>query len=91
VNFRISRHSGFAAPADAQELLWQRLEGERYEVRFAKVGAEIRATWRADAPITMERDEREEIGRRVVLDILLGVCASAPELKSDWFAVSPLR
>ena len=43
-----------------------------------------------DAPISMERDEREEIGRRAVLDIVRSVCERAPELKSDWFAVSTL-
>jgi hypothetical protein len=35
------------------------------------------------------RDERIEIGRRAVLDVVRDVCDAAPELKSDWFAVSP--
>jgi hypothetical protein len=92
VTFRITPHSGFAAPADALELLWQRLDGHHDGVLFVKVDdAEIRATWREDAPISMERDEREEIGRRTILDIVLDVCTQAPELRSDWFAVSPLR
>jgi len=91
VTFRITHHSGFAAPADALELLWQRLEEYHGDVRFAKVDPEIRATWSEDAPISLERDEREEIGRRTVLDIVFDVCARTPELKSDWFAVSAVR
>jgi hypothetical protein len=91
MTFRITRHSGFAAPADAFDLLWQRLDGNLDGPRFTKVGAGIRATWEGDAPISLERDEREEIGRRVVLDIVCDVCARAPELRSDWFAVSTLR
>jgi hypothetical protein len=91
VTFRITLHSGSAAPAHALDLLWQQLGSKRDDARFAKAGAEIRATWGEDAPISMERDEREEIGRRAVLDIVCDVCARAPELKSDWFAVSTLR
>ena len=89
--FRITLHAGFAAPADALGLLWQRLDLNRDDVGFAEAGAEIMATWREDTPVSMERDEREEIGRCAVLDIVRGVCESAPELESDWFAVSTLR
>jgi hypothetical protein len=39
----------------------------------------------------MEQDERAELGRRAILDIVIGVCERAPELNSDWFAVSPQR
>jgi len=91
VTFRITLHSGFAAPADALELLWQQLDGSQDDVRFEKVDPEIRATWKEDAPSSLERYEREEIGRRAVLDIVCEVCAGAPELESDWFAVSILR
>jgi len=35
----------------------------------------------------MERDEREEVGRRAVLGIVCDVCALPLEIKSDWFAV----
>jgi hypothetical protein len=79
------------APADALDLLWQRLDSKHDDVRFAKVDAEIRATWGEDASISIERDEREEIGRRAVLDIVCDICERAPGLKSDWFAVSVLR
>ncbi len=39
----------------------------------------------------MERDQREEIGRRAVFDIVSGICEREPELESDWFAVSTRR
>lgn len=91
MEFRISRHSGRNAPAEALDLLLQRLGENRDRVGFAWVGTEIRATWREDAPIAMERDVREEIGRRAVLDIVCEVCEGAPELESDWYAVSSFR
>jgi hypothetical protein len=91
VTFRITIHSGFAAPADALDLLWPQLDAHRGEVRFVKVGGEIRVTSAVDTPMSLERDERERIGRRAVLDIVRSACESAPEIKSDWFAVSPLR
>jgi hypothetical protein len=94
VTFKITHHSGFAAPADALDLLWLRLDCNRDGVvrdddgvQFAKVDAELRATWREDAPLSMERPEREEFGRRAVLSILCEVCKRAPELESDWYAV----
>ena len=78
-------------PANAMDLLWQRLDASRDETSFTKVGAEIRATWGEDAPVSMERDERDELGRRAVLDIVIDVCERSPELNSDWFAVSAQR
>lgn len=93
MTFKITHHSGFAAPADALDLLWLRLDCNREDVRsrddlrFAKVDAELRATWREDAPLSMERPEREEFGRRAVLSVLYEVCELAPELESDWYAV----
>jgi len=93
VTFRITGHSGAAtsAPADALDLLWQRFDGNHDDVRFAKVDAEIRATWGEDVSISRERDEREEVGRRAVLDVVCDICERVPELESDWFAVSVLR
>jgi hypothetical protein len=91
VQFRITLHSGFAARADALELLSQALGASRGGARFAKVGAEITATWGEDAPVAMERDVREEIGRRTVLDVVVDVCELTPGLSEDWFAVSPSR
>jgi hypothetical protein len=91
VRFKISRHSGFSAPADAVDLLWQQLGAKRDEASFARVGSEIRAEWGADTPVSLERDEREEHGRRVVLEIVRDVCERTPGLKTDWFAISPFR
>jgi hypothetical protein len=73
------------------DLLWQRLDRSHDEASFAKVGREITATWREDAPASMERDERAEVGRGAVLAIVRDVCESAPELELDWFAVGVRR
>jgi hypothetical protein len=90
VEFRITPHSGFRAssqPANAIDLLWQRLGASYEDVSFARFGPEIRATWTEDVSVSMERDERVEIGRRAVLRILRDACERAPELELDWFAV----
>jgi hypothetical protein len=88
VKFRITRHSGFASPPNAIDLLAERLGPKREEVSFGKVGAEIRATWGEDARSSRVHEERAETGRRVVLDIVRDVCDGDPELRSDWFAIS---
>jgi hypothetical protein len=91
MRFKITRHSGHSPPEDALELLTQRLGARRDEVSFAKVGVQIWATWQADAPVSMTHDERADIGRRAVLDVVCDVCDGVPGLTSDWFAVSPER
>jgi hypothetical protein len=91
VQFRITPHSAFAPPADALDLLWQRLGTNHEDVSFEKAGSEITAITDEDAPVAMTSDERAEIGRRAVLDIVREVCEVAPELRSDWFAVSSGR
>lgn len=88
MQFRITPHSGYTPPADALETLWQRLGTRRDEVSFAKIGSEITARTGDEAPVSMTRDERVEIGRRAVLDAVRDVCEGAADLKSDWFAVS---
>jgi len=90
MKFRITPHSGHAAPAPpahAIDALWERLGGSRDGMSFARVGPEISATWGEDAPASMERDERIELGRRAVLSILREVCETTPELELEWFAV----
>jgi len=60
-------------------------------VSFYRVGDEIRAEWGDDPPSSMgqdERAERAERGRGEILEIVLGICDRAPELDSDWFAIS---
>jgi hypothetical protein len=92
VKFAITPHSRSGAPENALDLLWERLEGKRFEdVSFSRKGTELMARAGHDAPVSMERDEREEIGRLAVLDCVTRVCERAPELKSAWFAISPLR
>jgi len=39
----------------------------------------------------MTHDERVDIGRRAVLDIMLEACEGTPGLNSDWFAVGSER
>jgi hypothetical protein len=91
VQFRISPHSAAAPPPGAIELLWQHLGPEREEVSFVMTGNDITASTEEDAPVWMTSDERAEIGRRTVLDVLGEICEQSPELRSDWFAVSSER
>ena len=91
MRFRITRHSGHAAPEDALELLWQQLEPNRGGVSFAKVGPHIRAVVNKGAPVSTERHVREEVDRRVVLEVVREVCQDAADLKFEWYAVGPLR
>ena len=72
-------------------LLGERIPRRRDEVCFSRAGDEIRARLDRDEPVSMTRDERTEIGRRAVLGALAEVCERAPELKLDWYAVSPAR
>jgi len=61
------------------------------EASFVRGRTEIRATWGIDIPVAMERDEREELGRIAILDIVRSACEQAPPLRSDWFAVGARR
>ncbi|HEY4451255.1 MAG TPA: hypothetical protein VGN13_06640 [Solirubrobacteraceae bacterium] len=92
MQFRIRRHSGAGAPPDALGLLWRQLEGRRFEdVVFSHRGSEVEASSGHDSPISLERDEREQLARTEVLDCLREICDGVPELRFDWFAVSPHR
>ncbi len=71
-------------------MLLLKLGPERDQVSFAKVDEEIHATWNEDAPMGGTRDEHGEIGRRVVFEIVRDTCEGAPELVTDWYAVSKL-
>jgi hypothetical protein len=91
VDFRIAYHaaSRHTPPEGALELLWEALGPVREDVSFALGNREITANWRGDVSISMTQEERVQIGRRAVLDVVLRVCDAAPELDSEWFAVSP--
>ena len=76
-------------PDDALEMLWEQLGPRREEVSFAKVGSEIKATVSEDdSPVSMTHDERVDVGRRTVLEVVTDICERAPGLNADWFAVS---
>ena len=89
MRFRIALHSGFNAPADAIETLAERLGPSRESARFKVVGNEIVASWGEDAPVAMERDEQEEVGRLTLLELIEAICEDDPSPKYDWFAVAP--
>lgn len=91
MDFRIAYHAAarHAPPEGALERLWEILGPMREEVSFAMGSREITAMWRGDAAISMTQDERTQMGRRAVLEVVLRVCDATPELDSDWFAVSP--
>ena len=91
MDYRITRHSGSGAPENALDLLWQQLGATQEEFSFSQTRAEIRARWRTDVSVSMERDERERRGRTIVLEIVRDTCRGAPDLNADWFAVSPRR
>jgi hypothetical protein len=91
MDYRITPHSGFGAPENALDLLWQQLGARQQEFSFSQGRAEIRARWRAEVPVSMERDEHERLGRTTVLEIVRDACRRAPDLDADWFAVSPPR
>ena len=87
MDFKITRHSGVGAPADAIELLWGQIQGRRFEgIAFTARKGQLDATVGHDLPVAMERDERQEIERREVLDCLRLIC-DGTELRVDWFAV----
>jgi hypothetical protein len=88
MRFRIGRHSGFAVPADAMELLLRRLGAQAHEISFAMVGAEITATSPESHGDSTTRETRVEVERQAIVDLIRDVCERAPELESDWFAVS---
>jgi hypothetical protein len=88
MQFKITRHSGRGAPADAIELLWGQIEGRSFEgIAFAQRGPELAASVRHDLPVAMERDLREELARGKVLECLRQICEGEGELRLDWFAV----
>jgi hypothetical protein len=91
MRFRITRHAHVSPPEHVIDLLTARMGSRREDVSFARVGGEVRAKLDRDAPIAMTRDERIDIGRRAVLEVVGEICERAPELKLDWFAVSPAR
>jgi hypothetical protein len=92
VQFKITRHSGCGAPADALELLWSQIEGRSFEhVAFAQRRDALDASVRRELPVAMERNEREELGRQDVLECLRHICDGVSDLRFEWFAVGLRR
>jgi hypothetical protein len=91
MRFRITRHASGSPPEDALDLLAVRMGSRREDVRFARVGPNVTAILDRDLPVAVTQDERVDIGRREVLNAVAEICERAPDLKLDWFAVSPAR
>jgi hypothetical protein len=85
--FRITRHSGARPPEDAIDRLWERMGTRHEDTTFSRVGSEIRARWGED-DASSARNERVEVGRQEVLEIVRDVCERPPAIKSDWYAVA---
>jgi hypothetical protein len=91
MKFRITRHSTASPPPDALDLLGAHVERRFADVRFTHVGPEIRANVSREDALGHTSDELSEIERREVLELVGEICERAPELKLDWYAVSPAR
>jgi hypothetical protein len=87
VRFTIGVHTGHGAPGDAIERLARQLGPERDEARFTLSGGEIDASWGEDVPVSMASDERKEIGRLQLLELVEEACEDAG-LSFDWYAIS---
>ena len=71
------------------ELLFRSLGPRHDEVSFVLAGEQILATWEeGDGGDSTTREVQVEIRRRAVFEIVGNACEDAPELESDWFAVS---
>jgi hypothetical protein len=90
MQFRITRHSVGRPPANALDLLAEEIGSRRNGVTFRRIGTSISARVDRDDPVSMTHDERAERGRHALLEMLDEVCANAPELKLDWYAVRPV-
>ncbi len=91
VKFKITRHSGFSAPPDALDQLFELLPTRGGEISFSQARDGITATWGEDIGVSRTEDELAAIGRLEVLDVIYATCEGAPALRADWFAVSALR
>ena len=91
MEFKITRHSGFSAPPDALDQLFEQLPARVDAVSFSKAGSGITATWRGEGSIHRGEDELAAIGRLEVLDVVSATCQRSPALSADWFAVSLQR
>ncbi len=91
MKFKITRHSGFSAPPDALDQLFERLPARADAVSFSKSSNGITATWGEDRGMSRTEEELAAIGRLEVLDVVCATCQDAPALRADWYAISVLR
>ncbi len=91
MRFRVTRHAAVKPPEGVLDLLSERIPARREDVMFSKVGGEIRARLDREDSAWRTEDERSEIDREAVLQAVGQVCERSPDLKLDWYAVSPAR
>jgi len=72
------------------ELLLRRLGAQADDISFAMVRDGITATSPESDGDSTTREIRVEVERQAIVDLIRDVCERAPELESDWFAVSYL-
>lgn len=66
------------------------IPARRDDVIFSTTGGEIFARLdRDEESWSMTRDEQIEVGREAVLRVVGEICDRSPDLKIDWYAVSP--
>ena len=91
MKFKITRHSGFSAPPDALDQLFEKLPARADAVSFSKSSQGSRPHGERTRVAGRTEEELAAIGRREVLDVVVATCEPEPELSADWFAVSVLR
>jgi hypothetical protein len=88
MEFRITTHTGYGAPADAIESLWPHLQAAGVENGvFAKGHDEIRANRGHNEASRAIREEHMDGERRAILEAVCEVCDRTAELESDWYAI----
>jgi hypothetical protein len=88
MEFTITTHTGYGAPADAIESLWGCLRATSVEeAAFAMGHDEIKATWGYDEASRAVLEERAEANRRALLEVVCELCDRTPGLESDWYAI----
>ncbi len=87
--FKVTKHGSASPPQNALDLLGELIAGRRDDAYFKRAGSYISARLDREEPVAMTQDERNEIGRRVVLEIIGDVCERTPGMKLEWYAVRP--
>jgi hypothetical protein len=91
MRYKITRHAAVRPPDRVMDLLGERIPARREGVLFTRAGEGISARLDGDEAVGRTHDERSEIGREAVLEVVGEICERSPELKLDWYAVAPAR